>query len=76
MKQISLAGADMSEIETQTIDRLFLELSQFTKATTGRELALLAALESIVSEPHIDETTEMKLRLMAKEAIKKAKGAK
>jgi hypothetical protein len=27
-------------METETIDRLFLELSQFTRATTGKELAL------------------------------------
>lgn len=30
------------KINTDTIDALFLELSQFTKATTGRELKLLA----------------------------------
>ncbi len=30
--------------DTDTIDRLFLELSQFTKATTGKEMALTAAL--------------------------------
>jgi len=28
-------------MNTEAIDRLFLELSQFTKATTGRELALI-----------------------------------
>ncbi|MEQ1691400.1 MAG: hypothetical protein ABMA00_08960 [Gemmatimonas sp.] len=27
-------------METETIDRLFLELSQFTRATTAKELAL------------------------------------
>jgi hypothetical protein len=29
---------------TETIDRLFLELSQFTRAKTGRELAFHVAL--------------------------------
>ena len=31
----------LNAMETETIDRLFLELSQVTKATTGRELELL-----------------------------------
>ena len=31
-------------METETIDRLFLELSQFTRATTGKELALAKQL--------------------------------
>lgn len=31
-------------METETIDRLFLELSQVTQATTAKELALRAAL--------------------------------
>ncbi len=30
--------------ETESIDRLFLELSQFTKATTGKELKLIEAI--------------------------------
>ena len=30
----------MKPKETETIDRLFLELSQFTTATTAREIAL------------------------------------
>lgn len=34
-------------METETIDKLFLELSQVTKATTKRETDLLAALSSI-----------------------------
>ena len=33
-------------METETIDRLFLELSQVTRATTGREAKLLTALVS------------------------------
>jgi hypothetical protein len=34
--------------ETEVIDRLFLELSRFTKATTGKELALRTPLELAV----------------------------
>ena len=40
-------------MDTETIDRLFLELSQFTKARTARELALeveVARLKEIVVE--------------------------
>ena len=33
--------------ETQTLDRLFLELSQFTKARTRRELDLEATLREV-----------------------------
>lgn len=32
-------------METETIDRLFLELSQFTTATTKKELDLLKAVQ-------------------------------
>lgn len=56
--------------DTETIDRLFLELSQFTTATTAKELRYEKALKAIISEPHEDYTTEMKLRLIAKEALK------
>jgi hypothetical protein len=46
--------------DTETIDRLFLELSHITKATTAKELALLAAAKrasAILS--HIYHTTPM-----------------
>ena len=33
------------EMETETIDKLFLELSQFTRAETGKELQLKQALK-------------------------------
>jgi hypothetical protein len=33
-------NADQKPKDTETIDRLFLELSQFANATTGKELAL------------------------------------
>jgi predicted RNA-binding protein with PUA-like domain len=35
-------------METETIDRLFLELSQVTRATTGKELAMRAALADML----------------------------
>ena len=37
-------------METETIDRLFLELSQFTQATTGKELALANQLAEAKAE--------------------------
>ena len=37
-------------METETIDRLFLELSQFTRATTGKELALANQLAEAKAE--------------------------
>lgn len=36
-------------METENIDKLFLELSQFTKAKTKRELELEAKLQQIVT---------------------------
>jgi hypothetical protein len=58
---------------TETIDRLFLELSQFTNATTLKELHYQRELQRIVDEPHADSMTDaMKLKLMAKEALKNA----
>lgn len=35
-------------LQTETIDRLFLELSQFTKATTAKELALKGKLARLL----------------------------
>lgn len=35
--------------DTETLDRLYLEWSQFTKAKTGRELALERSLQSILN---------------------------
>lgn len=35
-------------IETETIDKLFLELSQITKAKTNKELSLERLLESVL----------------------------
>lgn len=36
--------------ETSTIDKLFLELSQFTKARTGREAALTEAYDAMATK--------------------------
>jgi len=36
-------------METETIDRLFLELSQFAKAQTARELELAAEVGSLAN---------------------------
>lgn len=45
---------------TESIDRLFLELSQFTQATTARELALItAAKQASAILSHIYHTTPM-----------------
>jgi hypothetical protein len=41
-------NADTKPKDTDTIDRLFLELSQFTKATTGKELALQEGIAAAV----------------------------
>lgn len=40
--------------ETGTIDRLYLELSQFTKATTAKELALADALRPFAKVYDLD----------------------
>lgn len=37
----------METMETETIDKLFLELSQVTRATTGKELALEAKVKRL-----------------------------
>lgn len=37
----------MSAYETETIDKLFLELSQITRATTGKELRQQAEIEAL-----------------------------
>lgn len=63
----------MKTLETETIDRLFLELSQFTKAKTGRELVLETALleiSELTADPKEPATTVMRMRMIAKEALK------
>lgn len=60
--------------ETETIDRLFLELSQFTKASTSKEVIAKTALEAIVDSPTTNcQPSEMRLRLIAKDALRKLK---
>jgi len=52
---------------TENIDRLFLELSQFTQATTAKEIALRTALDALLAAAlkaspilgHIYHTTPM-----------------
>jgi hypothetical protein len=39
----------MSRPSTQSIDKLFLELSQFTQATTAKEMRLQEALEELIN---------------------------
>lgn len=59
--------------DTETIDKLFLELSQFTNATTAKELHYQRELRRIITEPHRgDGTDAIRLTLIAKEAIDNA----
>lgn len=58
-------------MDLDIINRLFLELSQIATATTGKELRLEAALRSILDAPaDADGTISMRMRLIAKEALK------
>ena len=41
-------------METSIIDQLFLELSQFTQATTARELALQRRIDALAAD--LEET--------------------
>lgn len=58
-------------MELDTVNRLFLELSQIATATTRKELHYEAALRSILEAPaDTDGTASMRMRLMAKEALR------
>jgi len=58
-------------MELEIINRLFLELSQVTTATTRKELTYEAALRSILEAPEdTDGTLSMWMRLTAKEALR------
>jgi hypothetical protein len=58
-------------MELETINKLFLELSQFTTAETAAELKYKAALKLILTAPDdTDGTLSMRMRLIAKEALK------
>jgi hypothetical protein len=37
-------------MDTETLDKLYLEWSQFTRARTAREITLVKALEEIIKE--------------------------
>lgn len=48
----------MRETETEAIDRLFCELSQFTKASTAKELAYRKAMRSVLVATTLDEAKD------------------
>jgi hypothetical protein len=55
-------------MDTETLDRLFLEWSQFTKARTGKEIALFDALTRLMEQPTmnpISMTPEQRTELWA-----------
>lgn len=56
--------------DTESIDRLFLELSQFTRATTGRELKLIAALREVASITSGEAGAAHDMQQIAVKAIK------
>lgn len=58
-------------MELDIINRLFLELSQIATATTRKELRYETALQKILKSPtDTDGTLSMRMRLIAKEALK------
>lgn len=61
-------------MDTDTIDRLFLELSQFTNAETGKELGYKAALERIRDHAVHSEPLGAceSMREIARDALKRA----
>lgn len=57
-------------MDTEIIDRLFLELSQFTTATTAKELRYEKALREILNAPpDTHGTLAIQMRVIAKEAL-------
>lgn len=57
--------------ETETIDRLFLELSQFSAATTARELKLEEAVALLNSMVESGERHSERSRKLVAEAMKR-----
>ena len=58
-------------MELETVNKLFLELSQFATAKTSNELSYETALRSILEAPSdTDGTLSMRMRLIAKEVLK------
>ncbi len=57
-------------MELETINKLFLELSQIATARTSRETKLMTAIAVIATSPHKgDGTDAMRFTLIAKEAL-------
>lgn len=55
-------------MDTETLDKLYLEWSQFTKATTARELRAIAAIERRFPEtldPNLVHSQDMGEALLA-----------
>lgn len=55
---------------TETLDKLYLEWSQFTKARTGKEQLLLSTLHQIVRCDALDDA-----KALARNAIESLTGA-
>lgn len=52
-------AADVSEnMETEAVDRLFCELSQFTRASTAKELAYRKAMRAVLVASTLEEAKE------------------
>ena len=56
---------------TETMDRLYLEISQFTSARTGREIALQARVDELVGRL---ETAEAKMASSDTEKLRCLRG--
>lgn len=68
-------------METETLDRLYLEWSQFTRARTGREIRMHAALKAALeiyagSEGFLSETAaeEYQKRIIEQMVVEIQKG--
>lgn len=64
-------------MDTETMDRLFLELSQFTRANTGKELKLHALVDQLVEalETLVDAAEGARVFINSREMIKQPEGA-
>lgn len=61
-------------MDTDTLDKLYLEWSQFTKALTRRELVMIRALEKIVALSDLEMKDGDAAREIASRAIRAAVG--
>lgn len=57
-------------MQTETIDRLYLELSQFTEARTAREIKMCEVISLLNSMVESGERHSETSRQMVKDAIK------